>query len=238
MSVNWNPVKLVFVLATVVALYSFANYRSHQKKVNNVAITFVGDPSVYLTEEAVHKLLTQKCGPLKNKNRETVALNAVEQAILDNPMVKNVQVYFTVDGALVAKIVQRQPIGRVGGTDPFYLDDAGKPMPLSPYYSARVPLISGKITEKTLADAHTLINRINADDFLKKNIIGIHAEAGAYRLKLRLEDFVVHLGSIDRLDEKLKNFSAFYAKAAKDHSLHHYASVSLEFDKQVVCTKL
>ncbi len=238
MNSSWNHIKLGLLCAIVVGLYSFANHRSAQRQVNDITITFVGDPNVYLTEEAVNKLLIQKCGSLKNSTREVVVLEAIEQAILSNALVKNAQVYFTVDGELAAKIVQRKPIGRVGGTASFYLDDVGKRMPLSPYHSARVPLISGEITEKNLADLHTLLNRINTDDFLKKNIIGIHAEAGKYQLKLRLENFVVHIGSVDHLDMKFKNFSAFYAKAIKDNSLNHYISVNLEFDNQVVCTKI
>lgn len=238
MRINWNAIQLVLLSVAIAALYSFANHRSTEKKVNGIAITFVGNSTLYLTEEAVHKLLTQKYGSLQNTPRETVVLDAIERAIVSNTMVKKAQVYCTVDGVLIAKIVQRKPLGRVGGAAPFYLDDAGKRMPLSPYHSARVPLISGKITEQTLADAYTLLNHIHTDDFLKKNVIGIHAEAGKYQLKLRSENFVVHLGSVNHFNKKLKNFSAFYAKAAKDYSLHNYTRVNLEFDHQVVCTKL
>lgn len=239
MNVNWNYIKLGFLLATVVSLYSFADYRSHQKKVHGITITFVGEPNVYLTEEAVNNLLIQKYGLLTNRHKETLTLHNLEQTILSNAMVKNAQVYLTVEGKLIAKIAQRKPLGRVQSDSPFYVDAMGTRMPLSPYHSARVPLITGHITEKTLQDVYTLLNHINTDDFLKKNIIGIHIEKEKkYQLNLRLEDFVVYVGSINRLNDKFKNFKAFYAKAVKDHSLHNYASVHLAFNNQVVCTKL
>lgn len=238
MNVNWNYIKLGFLLATVITLYSFANYRSHQKKVNHIAITFVGDPSVYLTEKAVNTLLIQKHGSLTNRHKETLSLHNLEQTILSNAMVKEAHVYLTVDGKLIAKIVQRKPLGRVQSDPPFYVDAMGTRMPLSPYHSARVPLITGHLTEKTLEGAYTLLNHINTDDFLRKNIVGIHIEKQEkYQLKLRLEDFVVHLGNINRLNKKLNNFKAFYAKAAKDQSFQNYASVNLAFNNQVVCTK-
>ena len=48
----------------------------------------------------------------------------------------------------------------------------------------------------------------------------------------------MNLGDVENLDEKFKNFMAFYVKATKDKTLEKYAIVSLEFDNQVVCTKI
>jgi cell division protein FtsQ len=53
-----------------------------------------------------------------------------------------------------------------------------------------------------------------------------------------VEDFIVNLGNVEDLEEKFKNFKAFYVKAMKDRSLKEYAVVSLEFNNQVVCTKI
>ena len=154
-------------------------------------------------------------------------------------MVKSAQVYRSLEGELISEIVQRKPIGRVEGVSKFYLDDTGKRMPLSKYHSARVPIITGKITGKSLEDAYVILDFINKDDFLRKNVIGIHVvEEGKYQLKFRVENFVVNLGGVQHLDEKFKNFMAFYVKATKDKTLEDYAIVSLEFDNQVVCTKI
>ncbi len=112
-------------------------------------------------------------------------------------------------------------------------------MPLSRYHSARVPIITGKITGKSLEDAYVILNYINKDDFLRKNIIGIHVEEeGKYQLKFRVDNFVVNLGDVGDLENKFNNFKAFYAKATKDQTLGEYQIVSLEFNNQVVCTKI
>jgi len=80
---------------------------------------------------------------------------------------------------------------------------------------------------------------INQDDFLRKNVIGIHIAAeDDYRLKFRLNQFVVNLGGIAGIEKKFGNFKAFYAKANKDKTLEDFAVVSLEYDNQVVCTKI
>ncbi|WP_293296441.1 cell division protein FtsQ/DivIB [Allomuricauda sp.] len=239
MRINWDYIKLTFLSVAVVALYGFAGHRNQQKKVENVTVKFVGESNLYLTEDAVNKLLIQNYGPLKNTPKEQLVLNTIEEILLSNDMVKNAQVYLTVNGELVSKIVQRKPIGRIEGVSKFYLDDQGKRMPLSKYHSARVPIITGKITGKTLEDAYVILDYINQDDFLRKNVIGIHIEEeGNYQLRFRMENFVVNLGGVDNLNKKFKNFMAFYAKAAKDNSLEDYATVSLEFNNQVVCTKI
>ena len=220
-------------------LYGFSNLRSEDRKVRGISIQFVGENNVFLTEAAVNKLLIQNYGPVINQPKERVDLNTIEELIQANKMVRNAQVFLTVDGELRSKIEQRQPLGRVEGSQKYYLDKDGKTMPLSPLHSARVPIITGHITGKTLEDAYVILNYINTDEFLRKNVIGIHIEEeGNYQLKFRVNSFVVHLGDVKNLDEKFGKFKAFYAKGIKDNSLDSYQIVSLEYDDQVVCTKI
>ena len=239
MRVNRNYIKLFFLMCCITVLYAFTNHRSSGKKVKGIAVKFVGNDNLYLTEGMVNKLLIQNYGSLQNLPKEKLVLNTIEEVIETNEMVKSAQVYLTVNGELTSKIVQRQPIGRVEGNSKFYLDEEGKRMPLSKNHSARVPIITGKITGKGLEDVYAILKYINEDDFLRKNVIGIHIEEEEkYQLKFRVENFVVNLGNVDDLHEKFNNFKAFYAKAMKDKTLEDYEIVSLEFNNQVVCTKI
>ena len=113
MRINWDYIKLAVLSVAVVALYGFADQRNERRMVENVTVKFVGENSLYLTEDAVNKLLIQKYGPLENRPKEQLVLNTIEEVILSNDMVKNAQVYLTVNGELVSKIVQRKPIGRM-----------------------------------------------------------------------------------------------------------------------------
>ncbi len=239
MRINWNYFKLTGLILGVTALYSFSNERSAEKTVNGITIEFVGNDNLYVTQAMVNKLLIQKYGSLLNVPKEKLVLNTIEKVIETNEMVKKAQVYLTVNGELTTKIIQRQPIGRIEGISKFYLDDEGKKMPFSRNHSARVPIITGKITGKSLEDAYVILEYINKDSFLRKNVIGIHIEdEGKYQLKFRIENFVVNLGSIKDLDIKFSNFKAFYVKAMRDKTLMDYQIVSLEFNNQVVCTKI
>lgn len=239
MRINLNALKMFALVLVLLGLYAFSNHRNGKKNVSGTKVEFVGDQNLYITEGAVNKLLIQNYGRLENVPKEKLVLNTIEKAIEANEMVKSAQVYLTVDGELTSKIVQRKPIGRIEGDSKFYLDDEGKRMPFSSNYSARVPIITGNITGESLEDVYEILEFINKDDFLRKNIIGIHVTTESdYQLKFRLNQFVVKLGDIDNLEAKFSNFKAFYAKANKDKTLKDFAIVSLEFNNQVVCTKI
>ena len=111
-------------------------------------------------------------------------------------------------------------------------------MPLSPQHSARVPLITGVVDKEDLNGVYTLALKIFKDSFLKTYITEIQQdENNQIILKMRLLDFEVLVGSLENLDQKMKNLKAFYQKANKDKVLDVYKSVNLQFDNQVVCTK-
>ncbi len=227
------------LIISITGLYAFSNNRNASRPIGSVEIIFEGDNNLYLSRDMVNKLLIQNYGSVLKEDKEKVVLNTIEKVLEGHDMVKNAQVYLTIDDKLTSKIFQRQPIGRVKGNSTFYLDEDGKSMPLSKLHSARVPIITGEITGKSLDDVFEILKYINQDDFLRKNVIGIHIQSDEqYQLKFRVEDFIVNLGDVKDLEKKFMNFKAFYAKALKDKSLKDYAVVSLEFDNQVVCTKI
>ncbi|MFT5737201.1 MAG: cell division protein FtsQ [Maribacter sp.] len=239
MQTNWSNIKLIALILAIMGLYAFSNQRNSRRNIVKMKVEFSGDENLYLTEGTVNKLLIQNYGGLENVPKEKIDLNTVEKAIEANEMVKSAQVYLTIDGELTSRIIQRKPIGRIEGKSKFYLDDEGKRMPFSANHSARVPIITGNVTGESLEDVYVILEFINADDFLRKNVIGIHIEEkDNYKLNFRLNQFVVNLGGIDNLAEKFSNFKAFYAKANKDETLEDFAVVSLEFNNQVVCTKI
>lgn len=239
MRIDRNFIKIGVLLLVVIGLYAFSDIRSGQRKIENIQIEFVGGENVYITHEMVNKLLILSYGDLTNLPKENIVLNTIEKAIEANDMVKKAQVFFTVDGGLKAKVSQRKPIGRVEGNTSFYMDEDGLRMPFSKLHSARVPIITGRITENSLKEVHRILTFGNSDEFLRKNIIGIHiTEEEKYQLRFRVDNFVVALGNVEDLERKFANFRAFYVKATKDNTLGDYNRVSLEFNNQVVCTKI
>lgn len=201
-------------------------------------IQFVGNDNLFITQETVSKLLIQNQETVTNKPKDIIDLNALESALISNPMIKQAQVFMNVEGLITARIEQKKPIARVSTNASYYIDDQGSYMPLSTNYTARVPLVTGVIEKNDLATVFAIAKKVRADEFLKKHVVEIHQNKDqSIDLRLRKDDFKVHLGRLELLDKKINNLKAFYLKAMKDGVLDSYSAVNLKFDKQVICTK-
>ena len=238
MRVNYGYIKVLMLLVLVVFLYAFTNTKNARRIVSNPEIKFEGKDNLFITHENVSKLLIQNQEGLKNAPKEIIDLNVLESALNSNAIIKQAQVYMSIDGKLSAEIEQKRPIARVYTNASYYIDDEGSFMPLSKNYSARVPLVTGTVYKNKLETVFKMAKTIDEDDFLKKHIIEIHQnEDKSIALKLRLYDFNIQLGDLNQLQKKINNFKAFYQKAIKDKTINTYSSVNLRFDNQVICTK-
>ena len=238
MRINYGYIKLVLLLIVVGFLFAFSNLRNNAKTIVSTDISFLGENTLFITETAVSKLLIQNQQSVTELPKEIIDLNALETALNSNPMIKEAQVFMSVNGELSAEIEQKQPIARVSTEESYYIDDEGQYMPLSVNYAARVPLVTGNINKEKLDRVFRLAKTVYEDEFLKKHVIGIHQnEDNSIDFKIRKSDVVVHLGDLNNLDKKLNNFKVFYQKAVKDDILERYSTINLKFDKQVIGTK-
>lgn len=230
-------IKAFALVGFVCFLFGFAGKRHSAREIKEVKVQFTDNENLYVTEEVVNKLLIQNKGAGSGIGKETLDLNRVESLLNRHEMVENAEVYLTLDGKLEAEVSQRKPIGRVVGNKSFYLDRNGKVMPLSPFYSARVPLLVG-FNEKNISEVYPIVKHIKNDEFLTRHITGIHRlPSGRFEMELRELDFDIYFGDSTNVDLKFSNFKAFYKKAQKDKKLDTYKKVNLQFGDQVVCTK-
>ena len=228
---------MFMLLGGVFFLFAFAKKRNSTRTLSEINLHFTNSENLYLTEEAVNKLLIQNAGVVKSIGKEALDLNRVEALLEAHEMVENAEVFLTVDGKLGAQITQRKPLARVLASAPFYLDRQGLRMPLSEFYSARVPLVTG-VNDEQLQEVYPLIEFITNDEFLTRHVTGVNRlKNGKYEIFLRQLDFVLMFGEVKDIELKFKNFKAFYQKALKDKKLDAYQKVDLQFGDQVVCTK-
>lgn len=207
--------------------------------VESVKIYFVNSNHPFLTEDNVSKLLIQNNDKLTQVPKDILDLNQLESTLNNNPLIKNAEVYMSVNGELTANIEQKNPIARVSTNASYYIDESGKYMPLSSNYSARVPLLTGLIEKNKLKNVFVVASKVYNDAMLKKHVVEIHQHNDkTLSLKLRKDKFSVFLGDTNNLDKKIGNFKAFYIKAQRDKTLNSYSTVNLQFDSQVVCTKM
>jgi len=219
-------------------LFAFSNHRNNDRKVPKPNIEFIGENKLFITEANVSKLLIQNQRPVTEQSKEIIDLNELEIALNSNPMIKEAEVFMSVNGELSAEIEQKRPIARVNTNVSYYIDDEGSFMPLSSNYAARVPLVTGNIKKNKLETVFQFAKAVDEDEFLKKHVIEIRQnDDKTIDFKIRKSDFTVHLGTLKKLEKKINNFKAFYQKALKDKVLDSYKMVNLKFDKQVICTK-
>lgn len=237
MKINFNYIKGILLFGVMLFLFSFAGKRNEGRKLGPINLSFTNSENLYVTEKAVNKLLIQNYGASQGEGKEPLDLNRMESLLNAHDMIENAEVFLNINGELGAIITQRQPIARVMADPSYYIDRQGIEMPLSPYYSARVPLVRG-ISKEQLQEVFTLLNYVGKDDFLSRQVVGIERkDGGVYQLSIRELDFVVVLGKVKNLERKFKNFKAFYQQAMKDKKLNTYKKVNLRFGNQVVCTK-
>ncbi|PIE49590.1 MAG: hypothetical protein CSA39_01735 [Flavobacteriales bacterium] len=223
----------------VLFLYSFAGKRNAGRTVKDIDIVFENGDNLFITYDMVNKLLIQNHNTIQSQQKERLFLNEIENTLNNNAMIENADVFVEVNGDLGVIVRQKTPIARINEKGKvYYLDRNGEKMPLSANYSARVPIVEGQKNEQISPDLYRLCSFVFADSLLQKQIIGItQLESGKFNLKTRLGGQTIELGSLDRLDKKIKKLKVFYQKMISDEKLSSYKSINLMYDKQVVCTK-
>ena len=124
-------IKFVLLIGLVVFLFSFTQRRNASRKLSKIKIEFLDENDPFITLSTVNKLLVVNHDSITGVDKETLDLKEMEFRLLENAMIREAQVYVTVDGILGAKIEQRNPIGRVAASPNYYLDADGKKMDLS-----------------------------------------------------------------------------------------------------------
>jgi len=237
MKANFGIIKLLLALVLIGLLFGFTNQRNDLRKLKGVEVEFTDENSPFITLSTVNKLLIQNSDSVTSIAKETLVLKEMESRLVQHPMVRDAQVFVTVDGELRAKIEQRKPIGRVAGSPNYYVDEDGSKMPLSKVYAARVPLITGT-SKNNFAELKPLLLKLREDEFMNQSVVGLHKNSdGTVELKMRMMNFKVSFGKVKDIDKKFQNFKAFYKKAKKDKTLTAYNLVNLQFGNQVVAIK-
>lgn len=236
---NWTNIRLLLMFFLVIFLFSFTSKRNENRKLKGIEILFVEETSPFVKQEAVNKLLIENNGDVKSIQKLALDLSSLEHTLNSQKMIRQSDVFVTIDGVLKAVIKQRTPIARIFvGERSFYVDYEGNKMPLSNNFTARVPLVSGAIEAVNNEDLIAALKMIYDDDFLKKNIIGMEIMPNAsLKMYNRNFDYRIDFGNLKNAATKFRNYKAFFQKAVLDNSLEKYKKIDLRFTDQVVCTK-
>jgi len=101
-----------------------------------------------------------------------------------------------------------------------------------------VSVLDTVIKHSILKDLYQLVNYINDDKFWSAQIDQIYVDGNdEIDLIPRTGNQVVHLGSTENYEGKLRNLSAFYDKVLPEVGWNKYSVINLEFKDQIVCKR-
>ena len=240
-----------FVLVLLVLTLIFRKKESTVKDIV-VDITHLTDEnSDFIKEKDIKEIVKRAFdADLSFAKVGQVDVKRVESILERDPFIENAEVFIDAASNLQIKITQREPILRVVDNNGlnYYLDKNGFRMPLSKYFSARVPIVTGAVAPHVndflqrkkygLKDVFLLVQRLNADAFFAPMVQQIVVDAaGEFTLVPILGDQIIRIGTIDDLDEKLERLKVFYKQAMPYEGWQTYRSISVKYKNQIVCKK-
>jgi cell division protein FtsQ len=211
----------------------------------------------FVTKRQLLNLVTGKNGNLLGKDIKSLPLNDIEDRINNLRELRTAEVYTTIDGALHVFADQRNPVMRImpdeGGD--FFLDEDGFLFRKRNLYNPRLHIVGGNINitsamldsvsvldtlirHTILKDMYRFVNYVNDDSFWSAQIDQIYVDKNdEIDLIPRVGSHIIHLGTFENYENKLRNLEAFYDEVLPEAGWNKYSKISLEFKDQIVCKK-
>lgn len=217
----------------------FANQRFVANEISDISVEFEGESNHFVSQGMLINLLKKKLNNPVKIYVNAVDLNQLETALNQNEMIENAEVFFVEKNSLKARVTQKKAIARVfDGDRSYYIDRKGNRMPLSTNYSARVPVVYGRLKTGQKEGFLQLMEAIETDDFLRASITSMMIKGNKeVVLYVRDYDFSLELGPLENVEEKLKKYKGFVQFYRKNTSDVVYKSINLNYSNQVICLK-
>lgn len=211
----------------------------------------------FVTKRQLLNLIYGSTGRIIGKPVKDVSVSEVEDKINELRELKEAEVYITIDGTIRVYANQRDPVMRVmpdGGGD-FFIDNDGVVMRKRNLYTPRLHIVGGNVNissamlsgvsvldtsikNSILKDIYYIVEYINDDSFWSAQIDQIYVDNNdQIDLIPRVGNQVIHLGTAENIEGKLRNLAAFYDKVLPEVGWNKYSVINLEFKDQIVCKK-
>ncbi|AHF18057.1 hypothetical protein NIASO_19600 [Niabella soli DSM 19437] len=212
-----------------------------------------GGGSLFTSEAQIIKLLKEAAhGDIKGERKSGFNLPGIEDLLEQSSWVYNAELYFDNKDILRVNVTERRPLARVftAGGQSFYIDEAGKQIPLSDKVSLDVPVFTGYPNNKIMkaSDSSLLENMIAAASFINNDSfwvaqvsqIDIHPD-GKDRWDMQMIPVVgnhrVDLGDGSEIASKFHRLYLFYDQVLKRTGFDKYKTVEVQYNGQVVGVK-
>jgi cell division protein FtsQ len=211
----------------------------------------------FVTKRQLLNTAMGKAEKLSGKPIKNISVASLEERIGVLRELKVAEAYTAIDGTIHIYADQREPIMRVmpeSGGD-YFVDNEGFVFRKRNLYNPRLHIVEGNVTitqamlsgtsvldtaikRSILKDIYFIIKYIKDDDFWSAQIDQIYVDKNnEIDLLPRAGSQVIHLGSAENLEGKLRNLEAFYDKVLPEVGWNKYSVINLEFKDQIVCKR-
>jgi cell division protein FtsQ len=236
----------VVLFATVAVLLFSAVTLKKQREIQKVEINLKKSIQEHLIgQQYLVNLLHREFGnDLKNVPFEFIDLEHMEKTFEADDYIASCEVYLDKTGLLKIDVKERVPVLRViGDRGGYYLDAFGSSVPLSDYYSARLPVVHE--TDFRLEDSVAvqsliqLVTAINENTFMAALTDQIEIEhKNEFVIIPMLGKEKIKLGTSENIEEKFDRLRKFYRLKIGKGNWDKCQYVDVRFKDQVVCKEL
>ena len=254
----------VCLIIGLFALMSFVNNQEENLVCKSIDVKINQNDDVYFLDKMeVENLIKDRGDSIVGQPRYSLSVPELERALDSHEDIAKAQVNVTIDGDVKVVVKQRKPILRIFNSsgDSYYIDEAGKLMPLSEKYTARVLIANGNIKEafatnymysiadigkdsvkaanSCLDELFSMATYINKDKFWQSQISQIYVNSDK---EMELIPLVgnnkIIFGDTTQMKEKFNKLMTFYTQGLSTTGYwERYSTVNLKFKNQIVCTK-
>ncbi len=255
----------IAITAYIIVSFGFVHRQNKKTLCNKISISVLDSSyNAFVQPIDILSIINESNYKLLHRKYDSLNLSEIEPLILNNPSIKNAEVYKNIDGIIKIDVTQRKPIIRIinYNGESYYLDILGNIMPLSEKYTARIIIINGNINEpynrvldinysninnknineieqnSILFDVYKLAKFIHEDKFWRSQIEQIFVnEKSEYELIPKVGPNLIIFGNIEDYDKKFKKLKTFYKKGLPKYGWTKYKTINLKYRNQVVCEK-
>jgi cell division protein FtsQ len=177
----------------------------------------------------------------------------LEQLLNRHSVIKDTDVFTSIDGVLHIHIYQRRPVVRLQTpTHGFYIDETGYVFPLSSDYTSFVPVVTGNIPmtisrgyrgviperETFLKELYAFAMFLDRNEFWRAQIAQVHVEKASEVVLTPCEGReTIHLGALSGYEYKLDKLMALYRNIYPANVVSPYSDIDLRYSNQIVCKR-
>ncbi len=207
------------------------------------------EKNYFIDEKDVEVLLKKAAkGDIKGQPLTSLHLHEMEETLERNTWISDAELYVDNQDVLHVTISEKEPVARIftSSGNSFYIDKAGKRLPLSDKLSARVPVFTGYPDMKKMNKADSVLlvkvtaaaNYIVADPFWLAQVAQMHITPERnFEMIPVVGNHQVRMGAGEQIDKQFGRLMIFYKEVLSKTGFDRFKVIDVQFKGQVVASR-